>query len=58
MANGTKSSIKHRRNANKNHHLKRQPTGKTTRQGIRKFYIRPPYLRHLNEYNCSNTQSN
>ncbi len=30
---GTKSSIKHRRNANKNHHLKRQPTGKTTRRG-------------------------
>ncbi len=53
---GTKSSIKHRRNANKNHHLKRQPTGKTTRRG--KFYIHPPYFRHLNEYNCSNTQSN
>ena len=51
---GIKSSIKHRRNANKNHHLKRQPTGKTTG----KFYIRPPYFRHLNEYNCSNTQSN
>ncbi len=52
---GTKSSIKHRPNANKNHHLKRQPTGKTsgktTRRG--KFYIRPPYFRHLNEYNCS-----
>ncbi len=40
---GTKSSIKHRRNANKNHHLKRQPTGKITRRG--KFYIRPPYFR-------------
>ncbi len=53
---GTKSSIKHRRNANNNHHLKRQPTGKTTRRG--KFYIRPLYFRHLNEYNCSNTQSN
>ncbi len=53
---GTKFSIKHRRNANKNHHLKRQPTGKTTRRG--KFYIRPAYFRHLNEYNCSNTQSN
>ena len=40
--------MKHRRNANKNHHLKRQPTGKTTRRG--KFYIRPPYFQHLNEY--------
>ncbi len=39
---GTKSSIKHRRNANKNQHLKRQPTGKTTRRG--KFYIRPYFL--------------
>ncbi len=43
-------------NANKNHHLKRQPTGKTTRRD--KFYTRPPYFQHLNEYNCSNTPSN
>ena len=39
---GTKSSIKHRRNANQNHHLKRQPTGKITTRG--KFYTRPPYF--------------
>ncbi len=45
---GTKSSIKHRRNANKNRHLKRQPTAKTTRRS--KFYISPPYFRNLNEW--------
>ena len=50
--NRSKIFHKHRQSANKNRRLRRQPIGKTSRQG--KFFIRPPYFRRLNEYNCSN----
>ena len=42
MAKSEQTSLKYK----KNHHLKRQPTGKTTRQG--KFFIRPPYFPRFN----------
>ena len=54
---GTKSSIKHRQNANKNHHWSDSWQTKRLDKVI-KFFIRPPYFRRLNEYNCSNTRSN